>query len=171
MRRALRLVRFPLFLTALLILTTIALPGRTGEAFRAYVLVLAAWGLTHLLVALHASRPEPGPSPVDLALQPSVPRAARIEEIERIQREVAIAQTTSFDFHFRLRPTLRRIASELLRSRRGIDLDADPERARRALGEETWELVRADRPPPDDRFGPGVDRAVLHRVVDSLEAI
>jgi hypothetical protein len=171
MTRALRLFRFPLFLTALLLLTAIALPGRTGEAFRAYVLVLAAYGLTHLLLALHASRPDPQPSPVDLALQPSRPRASRIEELERIQREVAMAQTTSFDFHFRLRPTLRRIASELLRSRRGIDLDADPERARRALGEETWALVHADRPPPDDRFAPGVDRTALHRVVDSLEAI
>ena len=94
-----------------------------------------------------------------------------MEEIERIQRELEIAQTTSFDLHFRLRPTLRRIASELLQSRRGIQLDGDPAAARRVLGDETWELVRDDRPPPEDRFGPGIDRAALHRVVDSLEAL
>ena len=136
-----------------------------------YVLVLAAFGLTHLLVALHASRPPARPSPVDLALEPSQERPAQVEEIQRIQRELQIAQTTSFDLHFRLRPTLRRIASELLQSRRGIQLDGDPAAARRVLGDETWELVRDDRPPPEDRFGPGIDRAALHRVVDSLEAL
>ena len=171
MSRALRLLRFPVVLSAALLLVGIALPGRSDEAFRVYLLVLSAFGLVHLLVALHASRPPAHPSPVDLALQPSQERPAQVEEIERIQRELQIAQTTSFDLHYRLRPTLRRIASELLRSRRGIDLDGDPTAARRALGDETWELVRGDRPPPENRFGPGVDRAALHRVVDSLEAL
>jgi hypothetical protein len=170
-RRLLQLLRFPLFLTIVLAAVAVAMPGRTGEAFRVYVLALVAYGLARLLVALYASRPVAQWSPVDLALQPVPERPAHVEELERIERELVIAQTTSFDFHFRLRPTLRRIASELLRSRRGIDLDGDPDASRRALGEETWEFVRPDRPPPDDRFGPGVDRATLHRVADALEAI
>jgi hypothetical protein len=133
--------------------------------------MLAAYGLAQLLAALYRARPVALWSPVDQALQPAPPRPAHVEELEKLERELTIAQTTSFDLHFRLRPTLRRIASELLRSRRGIDLDAEPDRARHALGEETWDLVRSDRPPPDDRFGPGIEIAALHRVVGSLEAI
>lgn len=166
-----QLVRFPIVLSLALLFVVVALPGRSDEAFRVYVLALAAFGLTHLLLALHASRPPAGPSPVDLALQPHRERPAQVEELERIRREVVIAQTTSLDLHSRLRPTLRRIASELLRSRRGIELDGDPAAARRVLGDETWDLVRRDRQPPEERFGPGIDRAALHRVVASLEAI
>ena len=171
MSRAVRLLRFPIALSIGLVAVTAALPGRTDEAFRIFILALAAFGLAQLLAALYASRPVARWSPVDQALLPVPERPARVEELERIEREVVIAQTTAFDLHFRLRPTLRRIASELLRSRRGIDLDGDPDTARRALGDETWELVRTDRPPPDDRFGPGIEIAALHRVVDSLEAI
>jgi hypothetical protein len=166
-----RLARFPIVLSLALIFVVVALPGRSDEAFRVYVLLLAAFGLAHLLLALHASLPPSGPSPVDLALQPRSELPSQVEEIERIRREVVIGQTTSLDLHFRLRPTLRRIASELLQSRRGIQLDGDPAAARAVLGEETWELVRGDREPPEERFGPGIDRAALHRVVASLDAI
>jgi hypothetical protein len=171
MRRLARLVRFPIVLSLALLFVAVALPGRSDEAFRLYILLLAAFGLTHLLLALHASLPPAGPSPVDLALQPRPERRAEVEEIERIRRQVVIGQSTSLDLHFRLRPRLRRLALELLQSRRGIQLDADPAAARRVLGDETWELVRGDRPPPEDRFGPGIDRDALHRVVASLEAI
>ena len=171
MRRLAQLVRFPIVLSVALLFVVVALPGRSDEAFRTYILLLAAFGLAHLLLALHASLPSSGASPVDLALQPRRERPAQVDEIERIRREVVIGQTTSLDLHFRLRPTLRRIASELLRSRRGIELDGDPAAARRVLGDETWELVRRDREPPEERFGPGIDRAALHRVVASLEAI
>src|SRR5918993_978460 len=93
------------------------------------------------------------------------PRAGKLE------REVTLGQATAFDLHFRLRPTLRRIASELLHARRGIDLDANPAAARRALGDEAFELVRGDREPPLDRFGRGIDVGSLSRVVTSLEAL
>lgn len=171
MNRLLRLLRLPLVLTIGLVAVAVALPGRTGEAYRVYVLALVAYGLARLVIALSASRPIASWSPVDAALQPVPERPARVEELERIEREIVIAKTTSFDLHFRLRPTLRRIASELLYSRRGIDLDGNPDAARRALGDETWDLVRGDRPPPDDRFGPGIESAELHRVVAALEAI
>ena len=103
--------------------------------------------------------------------EPAPDAAERVPELERIEREVTLGQATAFDLHFRLRPTLRRIASELLRARRGIDLDGEPRAARRALGDETWELVRADREPPQDRFGRGIELASLRRVVESLEAL
>jgi hypothetical protein len=149
----------------------LAMPGRGEAAFRVYVLVLAAFGLAHVLRLLRRSLPERRPSVFDPALRPRRRVAGRIPELDRIEREVTLGQATAFDLHFRLRPTLRRIASELLRSRRGIDLDREPAAARNALGDETWELVRADREPPDERFGPGIELLALRRVVESLEGI
>jgi len=170
-RRMLRLWRFPLFLTLVLVGALVAVPARSELAIRIYVLLLAAFVLGHLLARLRRSLPERRPSPVDAALNTKRRPLVRIPELEKLEREVTLGQATAFDLHFRLRPTLRRIASELLHSRRGIDLDANPDAARRALGDETFELVRADREPPLERFGRGIDQASLGRVVGSLEAI
>ena len=172
MTRALRLGRFPFVLTLALVVALAVVPGRAEIVLRAYVLLLAAFVLARLLARLRSSLPEQrGASPVDAALSRRPLRVARVAELEKIEREVTLGMTTAFDLHFRLRPTLRRIASELLRARRGIDLDANPAAARRALGEETWELVRVDREPPHDRFGRGLDLDSLRNVVVSLEAL
>jgi hypothetical protein len=171
MTRALRLGRFPVFLTVFLIAALAVVPGRAEVVLRVYVLLLAAFLLARLLTRLRNSLPERGTSPVDAALNRRPRRVERVPELEKIEREVTLGLTTAFDLHFRLRPTLRRIASELLRARRGIDLDANPGAARRALGEATWELVRADREPPLDRFGRGLDLDSLRNVVVSLEAL
>ncbi len=80
-----------------------------------------------------------------------------------------MAGAAAFDVHFRLRPVLVDLAGDLLASRRGIDLERDPERARAALGEPTWELVRPDRPEPADRNDPGIARPELDRVITALE--
>jgi len=170
-RRALRLGRFPVLLTLALIVSLVVLPGRADVVVRVCVLLLAGYVLAQLLTRLRSSLPERGTSPVDAALSTRPRRAARVPELEKIEREVTLGLTTAFDLHFRLRPTLRRIASELLRARRGIDLDANPQAARRALGEQTWELVREDREPPLDRFGRGLDLDSLRHVVVSLEAL
>ncbi len=171
MIRAFRLGRLPVLLSLALVVALVVVPGRSEVAVRVYVLLLAAFVLAQLLARLRSSLPEQGTSPVDAALRHRPRRPERVPELDRIEREVTLGLTTAFDLHFRLRPTLRRIASELLRARRGIDLDANPEAARRALGEETWELVRADREPPVDRFGRGLDLASLRSVVVSLEAL
>jgi len=171
MRHAFRLGRFPVFLTVVLIVTLVSLPGRSEVVVRIYVLLLAAFVLANLLARLRTSLPQRTTSPVDAALTRRPRPALRVPELERIEREVTLGQTTSFDLHFRLRPTLRRIAYELLRARRGIDLDAETESARRALGDETWDLVRVDREPPHDRFAKGIDLESLRHVVVSLEAL
>jgi hypothetical protein len=170
-RRTLRLGRFPIFLTLVLLPVLAVLPGRAEVVVRVYVLLLAAFALAQLLVRLQGSLPERKPSPVDAALRPRQQRPQRVPELEKLEREVTLGLSTSFDLHFRLRPTLRRIASELLRARRGIDLDTQPQAARRALGDETWELVRPDREPPADRFARGIELATLRNVVVSLEAL
>lgn len=171
MKRSLRLLRFPALLTLAFLVALALLPGRTGVAVRIFVLLLAAYALAQLLALLRASLPERAASPLEEALTPRGRPRDRVPELERIEREVALGLATAFDLHFRLRPTLRRIAAELLWARRGVDLDQNPDTARRALGEETWELVREDREPPPERFAPGIELAVLRRVVTSLEAL
>ena len=171
MTRAIRLGRFPVVLTLALIVALVVLPGRAEILVRIYVLLIAVFIVVQLLDRLRRSLPARGASPVDLALARRPRAVKRVPELEKIEREVTLGLTTAFDLHFRLRPTLRRIASELLHARRGIDLDASPDAARRALGDETWELVREDREPPHDRFGRGLDLDSLRRVVVSLEAI
>ncbi len=84
---------------------------------------------------------------------------------------MTLGASSSYDLHYRLRPTLRETAAGLLAVRRGITLDREPERARAALGEETWQLVRRDREPPEDRVARGLDAVRLRAVVESLEAL
>jgi hypothetical protein len=170
-RRSWGIARFPLFLTVLLAFALVASWGRSELLLHVYVLLLAAYGLIRLLAALRASLPPRRPSAFEAALtrRPRPPR--RIPELERMEREVSLGLATAFDFHYRLRPRLRRIAAELLTTRRGIDLDGEPEAARRALGDEAWELLRGDREPPRDRFGAGIELGSLRAAVDGLEAV
>ena len=89
---------------------------------------------------------------------------------ERLDRVVSAATSHAGDLHLRLRPILREIAADGLR-RRGIELDAQPQAAQALLAPDTWELVRPDRPRPDDAFARGLAPARLNAVLDDLEAL
>lgn len=78
---------------------------------------------------------------------------------------------SEFHLHRRLCPLLREIASSRLRLRHGIDLAADPERARELVGAHAWELVNERRTPPQDRLAPGPSLAYLREVIDELEKV
>ena len=82
-----------------------------------------------------------------------------------------MAGAAAFDVHFRLRPMLVELAGELLLARRGIDLERSPERAHAVLGDDTWEIVRPDRPQPRQRHDPGMSQAKLDRIVTALEHV
>ena len=55
------------------------------------------------------------------------------------------------------------------RARATSSADGDPAAARALLGEEAWELVRPDRPRPQDTFAPGLSPAALDRILAVLE--
>ena len=82
-----------------------------------------------------------------------------------------MAGSAAFDVHYRLRPVITELATELLSSRRGIELESDPDRAREALGDDVWEIVRPERPQPAERHGSGIDEDQLGRVVTALERV
>ena len=171
MRRGLLLARLPLVVTLALAVVLLAAPGRAGLAAHVYALVLAAIGLGYLLAAMRDALPPRRPSAFDAALRTRTRPDQRIPELERMEREVALGLATAFDLHFRLRPRLRRIATALLTARHGLELDGSPEAARRALGDDAWEIVRGDREPPHERFAAGLDIASLRRAVSALEAL
>ena len=171
MRSAIRLAQLPALLTIALIVLLLVLPGRTELVLHVYALAIAAIALAHLVRAVRTAYPAAAASPFDAALRRRTRREERLPELARVEREVSLGMATAFDLHYRLRPPLRRIAGELLAARRGIDLDGAPEEARKALGDETWEIVRADREPPRDRYGDGLELAALRTVVGSLEAL
>lgn len=166
---AIRVLQITFVPTGCLAIALLAVPGRWELAIHLWLLALLALAG---VACLHALRNTVSrlPSVFDPPEQTSqMPH--RLPELERVEREVTLAASSAYDVHFRLRPTVRDAATTLLAGGRGISLDRQPERARQLLGEEVWELVRADREPPADPRGPGLDRARLERVITSLESL
>jgi hypothetical protein len=93
----------------------------------------------------------------------------RPTDLARMER-VVMLRSTAAEVHRRIRPPLREIALARL-GNRGVRLDHQPEVARQLLGDELWELVRPDRPQPDDPRGPGMTLEELERLTDRLEAV
>lgn len=156
-------------LIALLVVLA-ATPTPRGRAFDVYLLYLGGVVLLALVAATSAAAGGMTKSAFEAALDQPVPHDERPRELERIERDVYLAQTSDFDLHYRLRPTLRSIAAQRLLSERGIDLERRPAAARTLLGEQAWELLRAEREPPE-RDAPGLTVAELTVLVDALERI
>ena len=144
-------------------------PGRTGLAIRIFALLVCGAALLLVLAALR--RAYPREQPLRRAAKREAPSRAIPGMLGRLEQETVLGVAGSFDLHYRLRPRLRGLTRDLLAGRRGVPLDAAPERARELLGETTWELVRRDRPPPEDRLAPGLPGNDLRRVVESLERL
>jgi hypothetical protein len=111
-----------------------------------------------------------GVSKLEEALDPDEPDPVKIQELERLGREVGLAGNRAFDLHYRLRPVLVEIAEARL-ERRGVRLGAENDRARELLGDELWSFVADDREPPDDRGAPGPGVEAIERAVERLERV
>lgn len=169
MRREVRGALRLLAVTTLgLIVIAAFVPGRLGLGARIYALVLCVIALVLALMALRRAFPAERPFR-ESGRAPARPRPPA--SLARIEDEAALAVASSFELHFRFAPRLRSIAAGLLVSRRRISLAAQPAAARDALGDPTWELVRPDRPAPEDRLARGLTAHELERAVDSLEAV
>jgi hypothetical protein len=160
----------------LLVLPTVALvvivggaPGRTELAARIYALIIGAVALVVAIRALR--RTDPPETPLRRPGKAATRERRPPPSLARAEQLSALGVASSFDLQYRFVPHLRAIAAGLLASRRRIDIDADPEDARRAVGDDAWELVRAARPAPEDRISRGLTPAQLTRVVDALERI
>jgi hypothetical protein len=158
----------------LVVTTTVALivvlglhPVSTQRIAAGYVLALAAIGLDAVVRTLGAESWRERGSLFEHALARAAPEAARPPELVRIEREITLGTTSAGHLHTRLLPLLRDAAA----ARLGIDFDLHPERARAALGEESWKLLRPDQPEPADRSAPGLSIRRVRSVVDEIERL
>jgi hypothetical protein len=146
-------------------------PARRALVVSVYLLLLAAVALRLLVRLVQLAHPPAPPSALDAALNRRPQRQRPPAELESLARMLALASVSGVYVHNRLRPELRAIARELLFSRQGIDLDAEPEAARAALGPAVWDLVRPDREEPDGYETAGLPPPALARVVADLEGM
>jgi hypothetical protein len=152
----------PLLLSTLVAGAVLAFtPEHRTTVAHAYVLVVGVILVRLAVAAVGDALPGRGRSPFDDALLPPPPAEDRLPELERVQREVTLATVTAYDLHLRLLPALREIATTRL-ERNGRSANAE------TLGR-WWELLRPDRPPPDDRFAPGLAHDDLRALVADLE--
>lgn len=165
-RRALRGLALP---TIALLGVAAFLPGRLEPAVRAYSLLVCAVALAVAVGALRRAYPPSEPLRRAARKERARPRPPR--ELAELENLIALGAGDAGDLHFRLRPRLRSIAASLLESRRGVSLERQPDASRALLGDETWELVRPDRPPPDDERAHGASAAALDRAVLSMERL
>jgi hypothetical protein len=96
--------------------------------------------------------------------------ALPLEQLRQVDETLTAARASEVGVDRDLRPLFRAIAAARL-ARRGVDVDRHPEEARALLGEELWELVRAERPRGSNRFAGGVSTAGLQSMIARLERI
>jgi hypothetical protein len=127
-----------------------------------------------LLSLIRHSREHDGPeraSRFEQALRRRKPRSLQPEELLRMDRELVLGSANADHAHRRLLPLLRATAAARIAGRHGFQLERRPEAARALLGEEVWDLLRPDRPEPDDRHGSGVPRRRLADVIERVESL
>jgi hypothetical protein len=150
-------------------IVAIAAPSTAGLVAHIWLVVVLALALGYALDKLRRAIPR-RPSAFDAAFAPSLPTLARPATLARVEREVTLATGTAFDVHYRLRPLVAPLATGIL-LRRGVDLDRRPDAAEMLLGPRVWELVRPDRPAPDDRTAAGIPLVAVEGMVDDLERL
>jgi hypothetical protein len=157
--------------TVLLAVMLAVKPVSIEQILAVYVLVLAAVALAALTRIARSASEMPQRSEFDAALRPHVAGPERPMELVRTEREIMLGTANAGNLHKRLLPMLREAASARLAAGHNIDLARRPDAARQLLGEETWQVLRPDRPGPEDHDGAGMPMRQLRAVVDTLEKL
>ena len=135
-------------------------------ACRTAVLVTGGYAAAILLVWIRHATATP--------IAPVAPYRGEVVEplaqLANIERSVALSRSSAVEFQLRVQPHLRRSASERLRIRHRIDLDDDPDAARRLLGDATWRVLTT-RHPPDDRTARAPDIDPIIAAIERLEEV
>jgi hypothetical protein len=154
------------------LVTLLAIPKlSTSRALAIWVVLVTALVLLGLL---RHSRERGGPASArrfEQALRARKRGASQPEELVRMERELVLGSADADHAHRRLLPLLRAAAAARLSARHGIELERRPEAARALLGADVWELLRPDRPQPEDRHGPGVPRERVAAVIERVESL
>ena len=139
----------------------LAQPADRNIAVHVYVLVIGALAMLGIVSTFGDALPRRRRSIFDQALAEASRDESTPAQVARVEREVTLGVSSAYDLHRLLLPHLREIAQCRL------------ERSGRSAGPETlgrwWELLRPDRPEPEDRFGPGIPESELRALVGDLE--
>jgi hypothetical protein len=144
--------------------------GLRAVLLDAYLVAIGAVLLLALVRTTRVQAPAAGPSKFDRALQDMRRPAPDSGELTLV-RDLDLSILSALHLHIRLRPALREIAAHRLRAHYGVDLDSEPGRARELVGPAAWEVVRLDRPPPEDRLSAGPSLAYFREVAADLERL
>ena len=142
----------------------------TSRALAIWILTVTVLALLVLLRHSRARGAEPA-SRFEQAFRKRKPQTAQPEELLRMERELLLGIADADHAHRRLLPLLRTAAAARLAARHGLDLDRRPDAARTLLGDDVWELLRPDRPQPENRHGPGVPRQQIAAVIERVESL
>jgi hypothetical protein len=137
-----------------------AQPSVRTVTLHAYVFIVGGLLILGLVAAAGDAVPRRRRSELEAALAASGAREKRLPEVEKLEREVTLATASAFDLHYRLLPQLREIAQARL-ERTGREPSPD------TLGR-WWDLLRPDRPAPEDRFEKGISESDLRALVHDL---
>jgi hypothetical protein len=135
-------------LTLLLAIVVVFQPIPFGVAFRGWLVALGALAAAALLRGALAPYRRAAVEPIRLRARRRPP-AARPAGLEEVERAVDFAGWNPADLRRRLRPLLREVAVQRLRSGRGLDLERSPDACRALLGEAAWALVSEEDEEPD----------------------
>jgi hypothetical protein len=158
--------------TATILAVILWSPGHRELAARVYVIFLGVLAVRHLARAVGDPTTAPPERPFDLVLRGRAEdRLPGVRDPDLIAHEIGSATNRALELHHRLRPRLRGIAADRLAANHGVLLDEQTRSAKQLLGEEAWELLRPDREPAADRFGPGMSLSELERIVTAVERL
>ena len=118
MRRVRRIVELLLVPTIALVAALAIAPQRAELAVHVWLLVVLAIAFVASVGVVRAAYPQT-PSPFEASLRRSPAPVELPVTLARLERQVSMAGSSAFDVHFRLRPEIVELASELLSSRRG----------------------------------------------------
>ena len=165
-----RAVKVGLFLTIAAGVALAFSSGLRAVLLDAYLVGIGAVLLLALVRTTRVQAPAAGPSNFDRALQKMRRPLADSGELTLV-RDLDLSILSALHLHLRLRPILREIAAHRLRAHYGVDLASEPVRARELVGPAAWEVVRPDRPPPDDRLSAGPPLSYFREIAAELERL
>ena len=128
------------------------------------LVVLAGIAVATCVTLLPAPRPLRRRTPVATG-------SSRPQQLVALERLVITAGPSAVSAHAYLRPLLIQIVSHRLAAR-GQTLERMPEATgRQMLGDQLWDIVRPDRPFPQDRHGPGVGPQELGGMLEVIRRL
>jgi hypothetical protein len=152
------------------VLLAAVLPPDARVALARIAVVGAGIGIAAMYLQRSGSVTLSTPERFELELRRPAETQPVVPGLRAVEMAVRLSTANATDFDVRLRSMLRDVARWRLLTNRGLDMDGNPEAARRILGPRLASLLEGPAEPPP--FGsPGVPLADIDAALDQLEQI